>query len=95
MKKRICALLAALLLTGAAASADGLDFLKPIWMQMMDGGDSAEASIPQDVRVTCADERLTVEQYGVILENEHAAEAHIYAVLRNVSGSGCRFRRCR
>lgn len=86
MKKRICALLAALLLTGAAASADGLDFLKPIWMQMMDGGDSAEASIPQDVRVTCADERLTVEQYGVILENEHAAEAHIYAVLRNVSG---------
>lgn len=86
MKKRICALLAALLLTGAAASADGLDFLKPIWMQMMDGGDSAEASIPQDVRVTCADERLTVEKYGVILENEHAAEAHIYAVLRNVSG---------
>ena len=86
MKKRICALLAAMLLTGAAASADGLDFLKPIWMQMMDGGDSAEASIPQDVRVTCADERLTVEKYGVILENEHAAEAHIYAVLRNVSG---------
>ena len=86
MKKRICALLAAMLLTGAAASADGLDFLKPIWMQMMDGGDSAETSIPQDVRVTCADERLTVEQYGVILENEHAAEAHIYAVLRNVSG---------
>ena len=30
MKKRICALLAAMLLTGAAASADGLDFLKPI-----------------------------------------------------------------
>ena len=86
MKKRICALLAAMLLTGAAASADGLDFLKPIWMQMMDGGDSAEASIPQDVRVTCADERLTVEKYGVILENEHTAEAHIYAVLRNVSG---------
>ena len=22
----------------------------PIWMQMMDGGDSAEASIPRDVR---------------------------------------------
>lgn len=45
---------------------------------MMDGGDSAEASIPQDVRVTCADERLTVEKYGVILENEHAARgAHL------------------
>ena len=82
MKKRICALLAAMLLTGAAASADGLDFLKPIWMQMMDGGDSAETSIPQDVRVTCADERLTVEKYGVILENEHATRSAMSAICR-------------
>lgn len=87
MKKRVCALLmTGALLGGAAASADGLNFLKPIWMQVMDDGDSTVQSIPENVAVTSADERLTVEKYGVLLENDYAAEAHIYAVLRNTSG---------
>ena len=87
MKKRVCALLmTGALLGGAAASADGLDFLKPIWMQVMDEGGSTEQSLPENVRVTCADERLTVEKYGVILENDYAAEAHVYAIVRNTSG---------
>ena len=87
MKKRVCALLmTGALLGGAAASADGLDFLKPIWMQVMDEGGSTEQSLPESVRVTCADERLTVEKYGVILENDYAAEAHVYAIVRNTSG---------
>ena len=86
MKKKFCLLLAAgLLLGGASATADGLDFLKPIWMQVMDDGSTAEQSVPEKVPVTCSDERLTVEKYGVMLENDYAAEAHVYAVLRNTS----------
>lgn len=87
MKKKLCALLTAgLLLGGVSALADGLDFLKPIWMQVMEDSGTTEQSIPENVSVTCADERLTVERYGVMLENDYAAEAHVYAVLRNTSG---------
>lgn len=90
MKRRICAILAAAMMAGcAAASADALDLLKPIWMQMMeDSGSGSEkvSALPESVAVTCADERLTVERFGVLLEDEYAAEAYVYAVLRNTSG---------
>ena len=84
MKKMIAILAVAMLLWGASASADTLDFLKPFWMQMMDGvSNTASGKIPENVAVTCADERLTVEACGVLLENDYSAEAHVYAVLKN------------
>lgn len=87
MKKKLCLLLTAcLLLSGAAASADGLDFLKPIWMQVMNDGETTSGGVPENVPVSCTDERLTVEACGVALEDDYAPEAHIYAVLRNTSG---------
>ena len=86
MKKAIAILTAGVMLCGATASADTLDFLKPIWMQMMDSGsDASEGKLPENVAVTCSDERLTIESCGVLLENDYAAEAHVYAVLRNDS----------
>lgn len=84
MKRKIAVLAAFAMLWGATAAADGLDFLKPIWMQLTDG-ESSTAQIPENVEVTCADERLTVESFGVWMENDYTAEAHIYAVLRNNS----------
>lgn len=84
MKKMITILAVAMLLWGTSASADTLDFLKPFWMQMMDGvSNTASGKIPENVAVTCADERLTVEACGVLLENDYSAEAHVYAVLKN------------
>ena len=86
MKKIIAVLTAGAMLCGVSASADTLDFLKPIWMQMMDSGsDASEGKLPENVAVTCSDERLTIESCGVLLENDYAAEAHVYAVLRNDS----------
>ena len=84
MKKMIAILAVAMLLWGASASADTLDFLKPFWMQMMDGvSNTASGKIPENVTVTCTDERLTVEACGVLLENDYSTEAHVYAVLKN------------
>ena len=84
MKKMIAILAAVMLFWGASASADTLDFLKPFWMQMMDGvSNTASGKIPENVTVTCTDERLTVEACGVLLENDYSAEAHVYAVLKN------------
>ena len=86
MKKGIALLAAGMMLCGAAASADVLDYLKPIWLQVIDSGSNAsEKQIPESVAVICADERMTVEASGVLLENDYAAEAHVYAVLRNNS----------
>ena len=86
MKRAMAVLAAAMLLWSASASADTLDFLKPFWMQMMDGGsNTTSGKVPESVTVTCADERLTVEACGVLLENDYSAEAHVYAVLKNTS----------
>lgn len=85
MKKAIAILAAGAMLCGAAASADTLDFLKPIWMQIIDSGSDTTGKMPESVAVTCADERLTIESCGILLENDYAAEAHVYAVLRNDS----------
>ena len=95
MKKMITILAVAILLWGASASADTLDFLKPFWMQMMDGvSNTASGKIPENVAVTCADERLTVEACGVLLENDYSAEAHVYAVLKNTGSERLPIRSC-
>lgn len=48
MKKMIAILAVAMLLWGASASADTLDFLKPFWMQMMDGvSNTASGKVPE------------------------------------------------
>lgn len=63
-----------------------MDLLKPIWMQMMSDSGSSGSEKVGEAAVTCGDERLTVEHYGVLMQNEYAAEAYVYAVLRNTSG---------
>ena len=87
MKRRFCAILAAAMMACcASASADAVDLLKPIWMQMMSDSGSSGSEKVGEATVTCGDERLTVEHYGVLMQNEYAAEAYVYAVLRNTSG---------
>lgn len=87
MKRRFCAILAAAMMACcASASADAVDLLKPIWMQMMSDSGSSGSEKVGKATVTCGDERLTVEHYGVLMQNEYAAEAYVYAVLRNTSG---------
>ncbi len=87
MKRRFCAILAAAMMACcASASADAVDLLKPIWMQMMSDSGSSGSEKVGEAAVTCGDERLTVEHYGVLMQNEYAAEAYVYAVLRNTSG---------
>ena len=87
MKKMIAILAVTMLLWGASASADTLDFLKPFWMQMMDGvSNTASGKIPENVAVTCADERLTVEACGV-LKNTGSERLPIRSVQMTVLGA--------
>ena len=77
MKRRFCAILAAAMMACcASASADAVDLLKPIWMQMMSDSGSSGSEKVGEATVTCGDERLTIQSIQMTVKNGSGRALH-------------------